>query len=90
MDGQLDVHAVNQLEQKFKDSRFVRVDSDVINKLIQKDDEAKSSFKDEERSNLSNVFQAVVPKGASYLVEFSDLGENAKPIIITQSEFMLV
>ncbi len=88
MDGQLDVHAVNQLEQKFKDSRFVRVDSDVINKLIQKDDEAKSSFKDEERSNLSNVFQAVVPKGASYLVEFSDLGENAKPIIITQSEFM--
>ncbi len=88
MDGQLDVHFVNQLEQKFTDSRFVRVDADVITKLIEKEDEATSSFADEERSNLSHVFQAVVPSGASYIVDFSDLGENAKPMLITQSEFM--
>ncbi len=88
MDGQLDVHWVNHIEQKFKDSRFVRVDADVINKLIPKDDDKNIDLSEDEKNELINVFQAVTPESAHYLVEFEDLGENGKPMVITQSEFM--
>ncbi len=88
MDGQLDVHWVNQLEQKFESSRFVRVDSDVISKLIPKEDENVVNLSTEERNELVQVFNAVTPSGAHYLIEFEDLGENGKPMVITQSEFM--
>jgi len=88
MDGQLDVHWVNHIEQKFKDSRFVRVDADVINKLIPKDDDKNIDLSEDEKNELINVFQAVTPESAHYLVEFEDLGENDKPMVITQSEFM--
>jgi len=88
MDGQLDIHWVNHIEQKLKDSRFVRVDSDVITKLIQKDDEISVSLSDDEKNELINIFQAVTPKGGNYIVEFEELGENSKPMIITQNEFM--
>ncbi|MGD9993496.1 MAG: molecular chaperone HtpG [Salinivirgaceae bacterium] len=88
MDGQLDVHWVNQLEQKFESSRFVRVDSDVISKLIPKEDENTVNLSTEERNELVQVFNAVTPTSAHYLIEFEDLGENGKPMVITQSEFM--
>jgi molecular chaperone HtpG len=88
MDGNLDVHWVNHIEQKFKDSRFVRVDADVISKLIPKDDDKNIDLSADEKNELINVFQAVTPEDAHYLVEFEDLGEDGKPMIITQSEFM--
>lgn len=88
MDGQLDVHWVNHVEQKFEGARFVRVDSDVINKLIPKEDETTVSLSEDEKNELINVFQAVTPTKEHYIVEFEDLGENAKPMVITQSEFM--
>ncbi|PKP09547.1 MAG: molecular chaperone HtpG [Bacteroidetes bacterium HGW-Bacteroidetes-4] len=88
MDGQLDVHWVNQLEQKFESSRFVRVDSDVISKLIPKEDENTVNLSTEERNELVQVFNAVTPTSSHYLIEFEDLGENGKPMVITQSEFM--
>jgi molecular chaperone HtpG len=88
MDGNLDVHWVNHIEQKFKDSRFVRVDADVISKLIPKDDDKNIDLSADEKNELINVFQAVTPEDAHYLVEFEDLGEDGKPMIITQSEFI--
>ncbi|MBI9068825.1 MAG: molecular chaperone HtpG [Salinivirgaceae bacterium] len=88
MDGHLDVHWVNQMEQKFENSRFVRVDSDVISKLIPKEDEAEVNLSENERNELIHVIQAVTPEKGHYLVNFEDLGESSKPMIITQNEFM--
>jgi len=88
MDGQLGVHWVNHIEQKFESSRFVRVDADVISKLIPKEDDNAVSLSADEKNELINVFQAVTPTKEHYLIEFEDLGENAKPMVITQSEFM--
>jgi molecular chaperone HtpG len=88
MDGQLDVHLVNQLEQKFESSRFVRVDSDVVSKLIPKEEESNVDLSSDERNELIHLFKAVTPKENHFLIEFEDLGEQARPMIITQSEFM--
>ncbi|HCC28910.1 MAG TPA: molecular chaperone HtpG, partial [Marinilabiliales bacterium] len=88
MDGQFDVHWVNHLEQKFEHSRFVRVDADVINKLIPKDEEAVVELTSDERNELIHVFKAVTPTESHFLVEFENLGEDSKPMVITQSEFM--
>lgn len=88
MDGDLDSHFINQLEQKFKDSRFVRVDSDVVDKLIQKKDVEETKLSAEERNELTHVFEAELPTSASYTVVFENLDENSDPMVITQSEFM--
>ncbi len=88
MDGHLDIHWVNQLEQKLKDTRFVRVDSDIITKLIPKDNDNEVKLSDTQRNELTHIFQSVAPTTATFLVDFEDMGENAKPIIITQNEFM--
>jgi len=88
MDGDLDSHFINQLEQKFKDSRFVRVDSDVVDKLIQKKDVEETNLSAEERNELTHVFEAELPTSASYTVVFENLDENSDPLVITQSEFM--
>ncbi len=88
MDGQLDIHFVNQLEQKLENTRFVRVDADVVSKLIQKDETETLSINDNEKNELTTIFRAITPKAANYIVDFSEMGENAKPMVITQSEFM--
>ncbi len=88
MDGQLDVHLVNLLEQKFESSRFVRVDSDVVSKLIPKEEESNIDLSTDERNELIHLFKAVTPKENHFLIEFENLGEQARPMIITQSEFM--
>jgi molecular chaperone HtpG len=88
LDGQLDVHMINHLESKFKDSRFVRVDSDVIDKLIQKDETRESKLNEEEKSDLKSVFNVKVKSKEIYNVVFEALDENDAPVIITQSEFM--
>lgn len=88
MDGQLDPHFINTLESKLKDSRFARVDSDVIDKLIVKDDRKEVSLSAEEQSDLRAVFEGALPTDDHYWVSFEELGENASPVVITQSEFM--
>ena len=88
MDGQLDVHMINHLETKLKDSRFVRVDSDVIDKLIQKDEARESKLTDEQKDDLKSVFNVKVKSGEVYNVVFETLDENEAPVLITQSEFM--
>ena len=88
LDGQLDVHLINHLESKFKESRFVRVDSDVIDKLIQKEEERESKLTDPEKDDLKSVFNVRVKSKEIYNVTFENLDENEAPVTITQSEFM--
>ncbi|MDP4223721.1 MAG: molecular chaperone HtpG [Bacteroidota bacterium] len=88
LDGQLDVHLINHLETKFKDSRFVRVDSDVIDKLIQKEDLKESKLTKEQQEDLRSVFNVSVKSKEVYHVVTETLDENDAPVIITQSEFM--
>ncbi|HDP76038.1 MAG TPA: molecular chaperone HtpG [Bacteroidales bacterium] len=88
MDGQLDPHFINTLETKLKDTRFARVDSDVIDKLIVKEDRKEVSLSAEEQSDLRAVFEGALPSEDHYWVLFEELGESANPVIITQSESM--
>jgi len=88
LDGQLDVHLINHLETKLKDSRFVRVDSDVVDKLIQKEETRESKLPEEEQNDLKSVFNVRVKSKEVYNVVFENLDENEAPVIITQSEFM--
>ncbi|OFX83303.1 MAG: molecular chaperone HtpG [Bacteroidetes bacterium GWF2_33_16] len=88
MDGQLDTHFINQLEQKLKDTRFMRVDSDVVEKLIKKDDIVESHLSDEEKNQLSKMFESQLPSFGSFTVQFENMNETDEPVVITQSEFM--
>ena len=88
LDGQLDVHLINHLETKFKDSRFVRVDSDVIDKLIQKEESRESKLSKVQQEDLKSVFNVKVKSKEIYNVVVETLDENDAPVIITQSEFM--
>ncbi len=90
LDGQLDVPCIQTLEQKFEKSRFTRVDADTIDHLIQKDDTPKSNLSDSERDNLSAVFQSQLPKldKTEFIVEVNALGEDQRPVVITQNEWM--
>ena len=89
MDGHLDMHFINQLESKFKDSHFVRVDSDVIDKIIQKDEARESRLTTEQQDELKPVFQHHFPDTkANYAVVFESLADNDQPVMITQMEFM--
>ncbi len=89
-DGQLDVPCIQTFEQKFEKSHFTRVDADIVDRLIVKDDDRKSDLSDAERDNLSAVFQSQVPKleKAEFLVEVDALGSEARPVVITQNEWM--
>jgi len=87
LDGQLDVHLINHLETKFKDSRFVRVDADVIDKLIQKEEPKKSKLSEADQANLKSVFNFTREKEI-YSVVAEPLDDGDEPVIITQSEFM--
>lgn len=88
LDGQLDVHLINQLESKLKDTRFVRVDSDVVDKLIQKDETRESKLSEVQKDDLKSVFNVKVKSKEIYNIVFEALDENESPVIITQSEFM--
>ena len=88
MDCQLDSHFVNLLETKVENTRFARVDSDSIDNLIPKEDKIKPELSEEEQKDLSTIFQTVLPKGNEYHVHADNLGAEAAPILITQSEFM--
>lgn len=90
MDGQLDVHAIGQLEQKIEKTRFVRVDSDTIDRLILKADAPTVSLTDEQRQALQQVFRSRLPKmgKTDFVVTFEALGPSANPVMLTQGEFM--
>ena len=90
MDGQLDIHFVNKLEQCFEKSRFVRVDSDVIGNLIKKSDNQEVKLTDEERNALVELFKSATPpvEKTDFIVGFEHLGEKGNPVTITQNEFM--
>ena len=88
MDCELDSHFVNMLEQKLKDARFARVDSDTPGNLIPKEDKIKPEMSDEDKKTLEELFKAALPEGAEYRVEPENLGQQAAPVQITQSEFM--
>ena len=88
LDGQLDVHLINHVETKFKDARFVRVDSDVVDKLIQKKEAEESKLTREQQEDLKSVFNVKTKSKEVYNVVFETLDENEAPVMITQSEYM--
>ena len=89
MDGQLDTHFINHLEQKNANHKFLRVDSDVVDKLIPKSDVKDTDWSEAEQEEMRDVFNAQLPtEGGMFMVNFEALGESADPVIITRSEFM--
>ena len=88
MDCELDSHFVNLLESKLENVRFARVDSDSVDKLIQKEDEVKLELSEDDKKSLDEMFKSVLPQGNEYTVEARNLGETAVPVLITQNEFM--
>ena len=89
MDGQLDTHFLNHLEPKLKESRFARVDSEIVDKLIEKDEARESKLTSQQESDLTPVFQAHLPgHEMSYMLSYESLSEEDHPVMITQSEFM--
>ena len=88
LDCQLDSHFVQMLEAKIENSRFARVDSDSIDNLIPKEEKIRPELSESEQEDLSVIFQAVLPAENQYYVQAENLGEEAAPILITQSEFM--
>ncbi len=88
MDGVLDSHFINQLEQKLENTSFTRVDADIIDNLIKKDDtEVPSKLDDKQKETIKPVFEKVVDK-SKFTVVFNNLSENDMPVMITQNEFM--
>ena len=89
-DGQLDTPVAQMLEQKLEKSRFTRVDGDIIDRLIMKEDRKKTELTVEQTDSLSQVFKSQTPKmeKTEFAVEVQSLGEQAQPVIITQSEYM--
>ncbi len=90
MDGQLDVPMINMLEQKFEKSHFTRVDSDIVDRLIVKEDQKGEELPHDKQEVLSSLFKGQMPKvkKTEFHVEAHALGENNAPIIITQAEYM--
>ena len=89
-DGQLDVPTIQMLEQKLEKTRFTRVDSDIIDRLILKDDAPRTTLEHDVADNLSQVFKSQIPQmdKADFYVEVQNLGEQQQPVVITQSEYM--
>lgn len=90
LDGQLDTPMINMLEQKFEKSHFTRVDADIIDRLIVKDEVKKVDLSKDESDNLSDVFSTQMPQidQTMFNVEVQALGEDAQPVLITESEYM--
>ncbi|RIH65865.1 molecular chaperone HtpG [Mariniphaga sediminis] len=90
LDDVLAPHLISRFEQKHSDKQFVRVDSDVVENLIKKEDSTKEELSWEQKQELSPIFQAVCPQNNThtFIVDFQDMGEQASPMVITRSEFM--
>lgn len=89
LDGHLDIHYVNHIESKLTDSRFSRVDADVVDKLIRKDTQIESKLSADQQEELRAVFESQLPQGNDhFMVMFEPMSDVETPAIITQSEFM--
>lgn len=88
MDSQLDAHFINHVESKLTDAGFTRVDADVIDKLIQKEDTKEVNISIDEQGDLTTVFQSQLGDKEHFLVTFENISADENPLIITQSEFM--
>ena len=90
LDGQLDNPMVSMLEQKLEKTRFSRVDADIVDRLIQKDDKKESEFAKDEKDNLEQTFRSQLPKmeKTEFYVDVQALGDQTLPVLITQSEYM--
>jgi len=90
MEGQLDTPMVNMLEQKLEKCRFTRVDADIIDRLIVKEDAKKTDLSKEQSDNLTEVFRSQMPQldKTEFFVEIQALGEQNQPVLITQNEYM--
>ncbi len=88
MDSQIDPHFINHLETKLENVKFARVDADVIDKLIEKDEKKESKLTQEQQTELTSVFRSQVPSEGTYIVMFEPMSENDNPVLITQNEFM--
>ena len=90
LDGQLDSPMVSMLEQKLEKTRFSRVDADIVDRLIQKDDKKESELAKDEKDNLEQTFRSQLPKmeKTEFYVDVQALGEQTLPVLITQSEYM--
>ena len=88
MDCELDSHFVGLLEQKMKDVRCARVDSEPASRLIPKEDEVKPTMSEDDSKALSELFKGALPQGPEWTVEAANLGEDGEPVLITQNEFM--
>lgn len=90
LDGQLDTPMVQMLETKLEKTRFTRVDADIVDRLIIKDDKKESELPKDEQDNLSQTFRSQMPKldKTEFYVDVQALGEQNLPVIITQSEYM--
>lgn len=88
MDCELDAHFVNLLESRLSDTRFARVDSDSVEKLIPKEEEIKVEMSEENKKSFDEMVKASLPSAYDYTIEARNLGEDAQPILLTQMEFM--
>ena len=90
MDSQLDVHIISQMEQKNEKTRFVRVDSDIVENLIKKENDQKVTLSEDEKQALEAVFSSQLPKidKTNFIVGFENVSEDALPVFLTQEEFM--
>ncbi len=87
LDGPFDAHFINHLESKLKDTSFVRVDADTVDKLIKKEEAQPSKLSEEQQNNLKPLIEGVVPK-ERFSVVFESLSEKDAPVMITRPEFM--
>ena len=90
LDGQLDNPMVSMLEQKLEKTRFSRVDADIVDRLIQKDDKKESELAKDEKDNLEQTFRSQLPKmeKTEFYVDVQALGDQTLPVLLTQSEYM--
>ncbi len=90
LDGQLDTPMVNLLEQKLEKSRFTRVDADIVDRLIVKDEQKKSDLDADQIDSITETFRSQMPKldKVEFTVEIQALGEDSQPVLVTQSEYM--
>ena len=90
LDGQLDSHFIGMLESKLEKSRFVRVDSDIVDRLIPKDEDKQSDITAAQRNMMTTIYRSQIPSvdNAEFIVQFEALNAEANPVLITQNEYM--
>ena len=87
-DGQLDMHFINHIESKFENQRFLRVDSDIIDNLIRKDEKIDAKLGEVEQQHVRIIFEGVLPEDSRYIASTANMRPEDMPVLITNDEFM--